>query len=81
MLTLPHQFEFLSDAWLEEARRFLERETAQRKERLGGRPFSVAERFTNAPPHMKFANDVATWSMRYDGDKVTVSREFNESAD
>jgi len=41
-LTLPHQFEFLSDAWLEEGRRFLEREAAQRKDRLGGRPFSVS---------------------------------------
>ena len=80
-LTLPHQFEFLSDAWLEDARRFLERETAQRKDRLGGRPFSVAERFTNAPPHMKFADNVAAWSMRYDGDKVTVSREFDANAD
>ena len=62
MLTLPHQFEFLSDAWLEDARRLLERETALRKDRLGGRPFSVGERFTNAPPHLKFADNVAAWS-------------------
>jgi len=81
MYVLPGRFEFLSDAWLEEARKFLERECATRKERLGGRSFSVSERFTNPPPHLKFDNEVATWAMRFDGDKVTVSREFDGSAD
>ena len=81
MLTLPHQFEYLSDAWLDEARAYLARETAQKKERLGGRPFSLAERFTDAPPHLKFPDNVAAWSMRYDGETVTVSRDFDAGAD
>lgn len=81
MITLPHHVEFLSDAWLEAARDFLERETAARKDRLGGRAFSVSERFADAPPHLKFQNDVAAWSMRYDGEAVTVSREFDPGAD
>lgn len=81
MITLPHRFEFLSEAWLDEAKKFLERECSNRKEQLAGRPFSVSERFTNAPPHLKFADDVAAWSMRYDGVSVCVSRDFNEAAD
>jgi ectoine hydroxylase-related dioxygenase (phytanoyl-CoA dioxygenase family) len=81
MYTLPHQVEFLSDAWLEEARAFLERETATRKEQLGGKPFSLSERFTDAPPHLKCPKDVAAWSMRYDGEKVSVSRKFDAKAD
>ena len=81
MITLPHHVEFLSDAWLDEARSFLQRECATRKERLGGRAFSVSERFTDAPPHLKFPKDVASWSMRYDGENVSVSREFGAGAD
>ena len=52
MITLPHHCEFLSDEWLDEARAFLERETERRKEQLGGRAFSISERFTDAPPHL-----------------------------
>src|SRR5215813_8312498 len=80
MMNLPDRFEFLSDAWLDEARKFLERECKIRKERLGGRPFSVSERFDHAPPHLKFQNDVASWGMRYDGENVTVSRDFSQDA-
>src|SRR5277367_2443885 len=81
MMTLPHRCEFLSDAWLDDARKFLERECRNRKDQLGGRAFSVSERFTNAPPHLKFDGDVASWNMRYDGENVTVARDFNEHAD
>ena len=80
-MMLPGRCEFLSDAWLEEAGKFLERECRNRKEQLGGRAFSVSERFTDAPPHLKLPDNVASWGMRYDGENVTVSREFNESAD
>ena len=81
MITLPNRFEFLSDAWLDEAKKFLERECTSRKEQLAGRPFSVSERFTDAPPHLKFADNVASWSMRYDGENLRVSRDFNVAAD
>ena len=81
MIMLPDRCEFLSDAWLDEARKFLERECRNRKERLEGRTFSVSERFTNAPPHLKFADGVATWSMRYGGESISVSRNFDGSAD
>ncbi|HWN56449.1 MAG TPA: phytanoyl-CoA dioxygenase family protein [Methylomirabilota bacterium] len=81
MIMLPDRCEFLSDAWLDEARKFLERECRNRKERLGRRTFSVSERFTNAPPHLKFADGVATWSMRCGGESISVSRDFDEAAD
>jgi hypothetical protein len=81
MITLPHHVELLSDAWLGEARKYLERETAARKERLGGEPFSVSERFTHAPPHLKLPGDVAQWRLRYDGGTVRVTRDFDPSAD
>ena len=79
MYTLPHQCEYLSDAWLEEACAFLNREVAERKQQLSG-PFCVSERFTDAPPHLKFPHNVAQWAMAYDGEKVTVCRDFNAQA-
>ena len=63
MYTLPHQFELVSDAWLDEARVYLQREVAARRDRLGG-PFSLSERFTDAPPHLGLPDDVAAWSAR-----------------
>jgi len=79
MYTLPHQCEFLSDQWLDEACAVLDREVATRKARLKG-PFCVSERFTDTPPHLKFPDNVASWAMLYDGEKVTVSRAFNPDA-
>jgi ectoine hydroxylase-related dioxygenase (phytanoyl-CoA dioxygenase family) len=81
MITLPHHVEFLSDAWLTQARKYLEREVEARKERLAGRPFSLSERFSDAPPHLALPGDVAQWGMRYDGSAVTVTRDFDERAD
>src|SRR5689334_8516418 len=66
MYTLPHQLEFLSDAWLDEARGYLERQIEQRRALLGDRPFSVSERFTHAPPHLRFPDGVAQWRVHYD---------------
>ncbi|WP_293680220.1 hypothetical protein, partial [uncultured Phenylobacterium sp.] len=80
-IVLPGQVEFLSDEWLAEAERFARETVRIRAERLGGRPFSISERFTDAPPHLKFDGDVATWSLRYDGENVSVSRAFDDGAD
>jgi hypothetical protein len=79
MYTLPHQCEFLSEQWLDEACAFLNREVTTRKARLRG-PFCVSERFINAPPHLKFPDNVASWAMLYDGEKVSVCRDFNPDA-
>ena len=42
MIMLPDRCEFLSDAWLDEARKFLERECRNRKERLEAGRFQSA---------------------------------------
>jgi hypothetical protein len=81
MITLPHQFEFLSDGYLDEAQAFLRREQETRKADLGDKPFSVSERFDNAPPHLQLPNDVAEWQLHYDGDCFHVTRGFNANAD
>ena len=80
-VVLPGQFEFLSDEWLAEAERFLRATVKTRAERLGGRAFSVSERFTDPPPHLKFDGGAAAWTLRYDGQGLSVSRGFDESAD
>ena len=80
MYTLPRQVELMSDAWLEEAKKFLQREVALRRDRLAG-PFSLSERFTDAPPHLGMTGDVAGWSLQFDGAEVTVSRETDPFAD
>ncbi len=81
LVTLPHHVEFLSDRWLEEARRFWREPPAARTAALAGRPFSVSERFTDAPPHLKAPGNVAGWSLRFDGRAGTVSRAFDADAD
>jgi ectoine hydroxylase-related dioxygenase (phytanoyl-CoA dioxygenase family) len=79
MITLPDRCEFLSDAWLDEARRFLEREAQARKDRLA--PFSLSERFADAPPHLKLPDDVAAWNLRWDGEAIAVARGFDAQAE
>ena len=81
MITLPDRFEFLSDAWVDEARAYLEKQVAARKEQLAGRPFSLSERFGDAPPHLGLPSDVGAWTMRYDGENVSVARGFDAAAD
>jgi hypothetical protein len=81
MLTLPDRFEFLSDAWIDEARRFLEAAVEQRSEALDGQPFSLSERFTHAPPHLQLTDDIGAWTARYDGSAMSVARGFDPKAD
>ncbi|MFI4934903.1 MAG: phytanoyl-CoA dioxygenase family protein [Caulobacterales bacterium] len=79
MHTLPHHFEFMSDGWLDEARRFLGVEIERRKAALG--PFALSERFADAPPHLNLPGNVVDWRCDYDGETLTVGRGFNEAAD
>src|SRR5689334_14094379 len=81
LITLPHHVEFLSKAWLAEATRFFEGQIPLRKTQLAGKPFSVSERFTDAPPHLALPGNVASWSLRFDGKDVTISGDFDASAD
>jgi len=79
MYTLPDRFEFLSEAWLDEARSFLTKATEQRKDALA--PFSLSERFTDAPPHLQLPDNVSAWTARYDGGAIHVARGFDRKAD
>ena len=81
MFQLPDRFEFLSDAWLDEARGFLERQTAAKKDALGGQPFSLSERFADAPPHLGLPDNVGAWTARYDGETLSLARGFDPEAD
>ncbi len=73
VLCLPHQCEFLSDQWLERARDHLTRALAASGEKLP--PFSLTERFSDAPPHLGFPGGVAQWSLTYDGENTRIGRE------
>jgi ectoine hydroxylase-related dioxygenase (phytanoyl-CoA dioxygenase family) len=81
MQQLPDRFEFLSDAWLEEARAYLTKVLETRKDALGGQRFQVSERFTDAPPHLGLPDNVGAWTATYDGAALTVSRGFGAAAD
>lgn len=76
MITLPGRFEFLSDAWIDEARSWFEK----RREALG-QPFSVSERFADAPQHLGLPDDVASWTLAWDGEALHVARGFDPEAD
>jgi len=78
VLCLPHQCEFLSDTWLDRARDYLTRAVKQAGDL---QPFSLTERFDNAPPHLGFTNNVAQWSLSFDGTGIQVSRQGPESPD
>jgi len=80
LITLPHHVEFLSDRWLDEIGKFFAAQLPQKKPLLAG-PFSVSERFTDAPPHLGFPDNVGAWTARFDGESIAVSRGFNETAD
>src|SRR5436190_1778425 len=77
MFTLPGQVELLDDAWLEKAGRFLDRELGAARPQ----PFTLSERFTDAPPHLGFDGDVAAWTLRWDGTTATVERGADDTAD
>jgi hypothetical protein len=81
LITLPHHMEFLSDRWLEEAGRFFRETVPAWKAKLASRPFSVSERFSEAPPHLKLPGDVAGWTLLFDGEQAAVSRGFDPGAD
>lgn len=80
MFTLPHQVELLSDGWLAKAERFLRRELVEQRQQPVG-AFSLTERFTDPPPHLGFAGGVAQWTVRFDGDDVSVSRDDSDDSD
>lgn len=88
MITLPHHVEFLSDRWLEEARRYLAGELGRGIERpapaarlQGQDPFSVSGHFTDAPPHLALPGEAGGCTIRFDGAAFAVRADFDPAAD
>src|SRR5690349_5897760 len=81
LIALPHQVELLSDRWFDEAAKFFAEALPPRRPSLGGQAFSLSARVTDAPPHLKFANDSAAVTVRFDGQDVTIDRAFASTAD
>ena len=77
MFTLPGQVELLDDAWLDAARGFLDRELAAAKPQ----PFTMSEILRDAPPHLELPDDLAAWTLRWDGTAATVERGATSDAD
>jgi len=73
-LCLPHQCEFLSDAWLAEANTYLQRHAPRLA--AGLPPFCMAERFVDAPPHLGLPDNIAQWCVRWDGQMLHVGRDL-----
>lgn len=69
-------FEFLSDAWFAAAETYLLAEQSQL-----GAPFSVSARFTDTPPHLGFVDNVAVWTLRWDGASASLTRHFDGNAE
>jgi ectoine hydroxylase-related dioxygenase (phytanoyl-CoA dioxygenase family) len=81
LITLPHHAELLSDRWFDEAAAFFREALPPRRQALEGRPLYVTARFADAPPHLKFPQDVAGWSLRCDGRDAALTRTFDPTAD
>ncbi len=77
MHTLPGRFEFMSEAWMDEARAWF----AKRREGMNLAPFSISERFADAPPHLALPENVAAWTLRFDGTDIAITRGFDPDAD
>jgi ectoine hydroxylase-related dioxygenase (phytanoyl-CoA dioxygenase family) len=65
--------EFLSDSWIDAARRFLEDAVAA-DPALAATNFSVCESFTDAPPALGYPDDRAVWHFRLGGGRVEAGR-------
>lgn len=78
-LCLPHQCEFLSDQWLLRAKKFLEQAVDRSSQALS--PFSLSQRFVEAPPHLSCDANVAQWSVKFDGKNLLVDRQLEPTPD
>ena len=72
--------EFLSDDWIDAARRYLE-EAVGRDPVLAAGSFSMCESFTDAPPGLGLPGDRAVWHFRVHAGQVEVGRGDLEDAD
>lgn len=73
----PHErYEFLSDAWLESARKHLEERVAEDPKAIAGQRWSMCEQYANAPPHLRFPDDLAVVHVEIDDGCVRAGKEL-----
>jgi hypothetical protein len=70
---VTERVEFLSDAWMDVARRYLQH-AVDTEPALATARFSVCESFTDAPPGLSLPGDRAVWYFRVDNGRVDVAR-------
>lgn len=68
------RFEFLSDGWIDCAREYLSERLAKYKDSIKGQKWSMCELYKNAPPHLKFPDNVGSFHIIIKDGKLTVGR-------
>ncbi len=64
--------EFASREWCDEANRYLQEQAGLHPEALDGVEWSVTERWQNAPPHLRFQDNVAGFWFTISGGRIEV---------
>jgi ectoine hydroxylase-related dioxygenase (phytanoyl-CoA dioxygenase family) len=77
---VAQRVEFLSDGWMDVARRYLQHAVDTEPE-LASAKVSVCESFTDAPPGLGLPGDRAVWHFRLDRGRVDVGRSELAGAD
>jgi ectoine hydroxylase-related dioxygenase (phytanoyl-CoA dioxygenase family) len=77
---VTERVEFLSDGWIDAARRYLEDAVATEPALASGR-YAVCESFTDAPPGLGLLDDRAVWHFVVDEGRVTAGRGDFDDAD
>ena len=70
---VTERVEFLSDGWIDAARRFLEEAAATEPALATGR-YAVCESFTDAPPGLGLPDDRAVWHFVIEDGRATAGR-------
>src|SRR5262245_30995442 len=77
---VTERVEFLSDGWIDVARRYLE-DAVEREPALRTGRYAVCESFTDAPPGLGLPEDRAVWHFVVEDGRVTAARGDLEGAD
>ena len=75
------RIEFASKEWVKAARAYLAPRVAERRDALRGARGAVCEIFTDAPPHLGYADNVAAFHIVLDDGELTVGTGVLDAAD
>ena len=78
---LDERVEFFSDEWVATAKAQLERLVQRNPDALEGVRYSLCEAFSNAPPHLGLADNLACWTLRFADGAVQVQRGRDDNPD